>query len=148
MALPQGARITQQAFEVAKKSKRVDDLLRRNRKARKTMGEIHPEVCFWAFNGYKPMAFSKKSHNGFWERLRLMRDVSAEAYRATVELTVDGKGSAKVAPDVVLDAMVAALTATAPCTALGSLPSNPPRDKKDLPMRMLYTTRDHVRVRT
>lgn len=89
---------------------------------------------------------SKKTHNGFWERLRLLRDVSAAAYEATVALTVDGKGSTKVAPDDVLDAMVAALTATAPCTALRSLPANPRRDEKDLPMRMLYTTRDHVRV--
>ena len=144
--VPVGQRISAQSFQVAKKSRAVDELLVANVQARQAIGEVHPEVCFWAFNGHKPMAFSKKTHNGYWERVRLLRSVSAEAFAATESLVIDGKDATMVSPDDVLDAMVAALTATAPCSGLRSLPANPPVDLRRLPMRMLYTSRDQVRV--
>ena len=92
------------------------------------------------------LSFSKKTHNGYWERLRLLRRVSAKAVAYMESLIVSGKDAPRVSPDDVLDAMVAALTATASCSGLRTLPVDPPVDCTRLPMRMLYTSPDQVRA--
>lgn len=80
--------------------------------------EVHPEVSFRALAG-RPLEFAKKTWNGQMERRRLLDGVG---------LTIpDDLGDAgRVSPDDVLDAAVAAWSATRVATGkAGSLPDPP-----------------------
>ena len=132
-----GKSISRQTWTIVPKIRGVDLLVRRGQIE---LLEVHPEVCFWALNGQKPLGSSKKTHNGLWERLAILE-------RACPGIGCKLKAmDTRVAPDDVLDAAVAAVTATAPDEALRSLPDRPPKDSCGLPMRMVYTTREDVRL--
>ena len=47
------------------KIREVDSLLRESAKARRAVREVHPEICFWALAGGRPMRHSKKTERGF-----------------------------------------------------------------------------------
>ena len=133
-----GKSIPVQAWSIVPKVRDVDRLLRSG--GHSNLLEVHPEVCFWALNGEKPLSFSKKTHNGFWERLAILE-------RAWPGVGGELKAmDARVGLDDVLDAAVAALTATADDEALSALPRVRQGDS-GVPMQMHYTTRQHLRVR-
>jgi predicted RNase H-like nuclease len=50
----------------------VDEWIRWTRDKR--VREVHPEVCFYAAKGMKPMQYSKKKKNGRDERRNLLND--------------------------------------------------------------------------
>jgi predicted RNase H-like nuclease len=66
-----GRGLSQQAFHIGSKIKQVDDAMTPDRQ--QWAFEVHPEVCFWALNGERPMAHNKKTEAGFNERLNLLR---------------------------------------------------------------------------
>jgi predicted RNase H-like nuclease len=67
--------------------------------------EVHPEVCFWALAGERPMAHRKKTEAGVNERLSLLRSSFPD-----IEHHLKNQPSG-VGKDDLLDAAVAAWTA-------------------------------------
>lgn len=37
--------------------------------------EVHPEVCFWALSGQRPMAHNKKTKEGAADRLSILNPI-------------------------------------------------------------------------
>lgn len=134
-----GKKVSIQTFAIVPKICEVDALLRRDARARRLVREIHPEVCFWALNGCKPMKHSKKKKAGFRERLGVLESIRPTAGQEIAEILKRFKRK-EVARDDAVDAMVAAVTAAHDAAVLRTLPPCPPRDS-GLPMEMVYAER-------
>ncbi len=131
-----GRKLSIQMWRIVPKIKEVDVFLGEQAQARWRIREVHPEVCFWALNGGRPMAFNKRSEEGIQERLRVLRRVYRHT-EAIVNYAVE-KYRGIAAPDDVLDALVAAVTASNEKRGLMTLPENPDCDAHGLPMEMVY----------
>ena len=140
-----GKGLTRQAFAISSKIREVDELIRRDDRARRIVREVHPEVCFRSLAG-AALKDSKKTHNGYLERLSLLNAASSSAKEFATATRIRDQFSSDVAVDDVLDAMVAALTATVDDSALKTLPSNPPKDTCGLPMQMVYAESEDIDV--
>src|SRR5207247_7162284 len=115
----------------------VDTLLTVNRHCGVEVREIHPEVCFWALAGGRPMLQKKKSATGIAERLQVLvrYERSAEQFlRSALAHT----RRTQVMADDVLDALVALLTAEMPDYRLSRLAGSPGVDQCGLPMEMMH----------
>ena len=137
-----GKQLTKQVFGILPKIRAVDDLLRRDAKARKIVREMHPELCFWALNNRAPMRHNKRARAGFEERMAVLESCWAGARAAVRE--VSGRYRRKdVARDDIPDAMVAALTGRA--AKLKLLPEQPALDAR-LPMQIAWADRDAIQI--
>ncbi len=98
--------------------------------------EVHPEVCFWALAGGRPMNYPKKILPGFEERRGLLR----AALGIDIPDLRTARGMARPAgADDVLDAIVAAWTAHRFATGNeGRFPKEPLTDANGLRMEMVY----------
>ena len=134
-----GKMIPKQSFAILPKIKEVDSLLQGNPRARKILREVHPEICFWALSGQRPMRINKKKKEGFRERIAVLKTI-----RSTVEEEVKQMMSQfkrkDVAKDDILDAFVAAITASANLTSLQTIPIQPQKDCFGLRMEMVYVS--------
>jgi predicted RNase H-like nuclease len=83
------------------------------------------------------MTYSKKTLEGFVERLGVLRKVYGECEEYVKEALVKHRRQ-DVAKDDILDALAAAATARLGFDALKTLPEAPEKDAKDLPMEMVY----------
>ncbi len=138
-----GKGLNKQTFNILPKIKEVDDLLGSCGKARKVIREIHPEVCFWALAGNRPMQYKKNILKGFCERLAVLRELwpsISETIEAILEdeKVLEEHKRGNLDGDDILDAAAAAITAWAEPQALKTLPEHPPRDQRGLPMEMVY----------
>jgi predicted RNase H-like nuclease len=137
-----GIQLTRQAWGIVPKIRQVDQFLESKMSSRAKIREIHPEVCFWAFAGGKPMLHRKSKHEGFSERM----DVLLSVYPCTAEI-VDYALNRFLRRDVkrddILDALVAALTASMKRRGLSYIPEIPEHDSRGLPMQMLYVSLSH-----
>ena len=138
-----GKGMTKQTFAILPKIREVDCLLRKSEKARHIIREVHPEICFWALAGRSPLS-PKKTGAGFDERFALL-----EGFRPSVGEDFDRIRTefrrGDVADDDILDAMAAAITASADPVALKTLPEHPTKDSRGLPMEMVYLADPHPR---
>jgi predicted RNase H-like nuclease len=132
-----GRRLSRQAWGIVPKIKEVDELLRTNLDARSKIREVHPEVCFWAFNGGAPMGHPKKSPEGGDERMGLLTQASPQV-KAIVAEALRRFLRKDVAPDDILDALAATLTAECAVSELAALPSVSQTDAFSMPMEMVY----------
>ncbi len=98
-----GRGLSQQAWGIIPKIKQVDDAITLD--SQRWASEVHPEVCFWALAGERPMAHGKRTKAGVNERLDLLRPVFPE-----IESHLQNRRS-DVGKDDLLDAAVAAWTA-------------------------------------
>ena len=132
-----GRGISVQSWAIAPKIKVVDDLLRKDAKLRRKMRESHPEVCFWALNGAKPMRHKKTSAEGRAERMTLLRRFlpAADAIYAHAMTNYRRKQAAR---DDIIDAMVLAVTAKLGDGKYCTFPPTPPCDAFGLPMEMCF----------
>ncbi|WP_165787131.1 DUF429 domain-containing protein [Pseudohalioglobus lutimaris] len=128
--------ISKQSFNIMDKIREVDDLLQGSAKARALLREVHPEVCFWSLAGGIAMEHSKKSEEGFNERLEHIQEYLPNARRAVLG-AIDHYPRSNVAKDDILDAVVAAITASYP-DRWATLPAAPELDEAGLPMEMVY----------
>ena len=98
---------------------------------------MHPEVCFWAWNGGTPMRDSKKSEAGARERSRLVAPSLRRRRRST---RVRAQLAPRRAPlDDILDAFAALWTAERIARGVAcTLPEDPPRDARGLRMEIVY----------
>ena len=130
-----GKGLSRQSWAIVPKIRQVDEFLRSRPGWIGRVREVHPELCFHAFAGGRPMQHNKKTDEGFRERLALLADRYPEAERLLgAILEQAGKG---VARDDAVDALAAALTGRgdAPLT---SIPETPERDAAGIPMEMVF----------
>ncbi len=132
-----GVKLSVQTWNIAGKIREVDDLLRKDKKARRCVRESHPEICFWALAGGSPMSHYKKSESGSRQRLNLLKRIHP-ATEFIVDTALEEYPKKYLAQDDILDAVALAVTASAGVNALASIPENPPRDPLDLPMEIVY----------
>lgn len=131
-----GRGLSKQAFAISDGIAAVDELLRNVPEARGAFAESHPEVCFRAFAG-EPLQYSKATAGGYAERMRALARFDPDA-PPVVQAVADAAGGTAVTVDDVLDAVVLAYTARPGPGELRSLPPDPPRDPKGLPMQIVY----------
>jgi predicted RNase H-like nuclease len=131
-----GKGLSKQSWAIAPKIGEIDELVRENSLARSLMREAHPEVCFWGLSG-KPMKHSKKSREGYLERMKVLKILErrAEELVAAAFLT---HGSFYAGRDDIIDAFVLAVCARAENKQ--TLPKTPGRDSTGLPMEMVYVS--------
>jgi len=118
---------------------KVDQLLTSNKDARSHIRETHPELCFWALNNGKSTLFRKKDKRGIEER----KEILASAYPQTSEVldySLRQYARKDVAEDDILDALVAAVTASRKEEGLLTIPENPEFDSEGLPMEIVVAT--------
>jgi len=132
-----GKKLSRQSLGIINKIKQVDQLLLSDKTARSHIRETHPELCFWALNGGEPMKYSKRKREGFSERMEVLLSV----YPYTKGLVYYAKRKyprKELARDDILDALVAAVTASKERQGLSFLPEKVTFDSKGLPMQMAY----------
>jgi len=135
-----GKKISQQAWNISRKIREVDEFLAASHDAHGKIRESHPEICFWALAGGKPMAFPKKSEQGIKERLQLLQTHCQIA--EAIFLEAKQKYLRKdLALDDILDAIVLAITAASPIETIGAIPEIPERDDRNIAMEIVYTNR-------
>ena len=138
-----GKGVAAQAFAITPKIGEMDEFMRTRDSKSPTIREVHPEICFWALNGGKPMSTNKKQPLGFEERLETLRrcaqDVNGVDVDAMFKKARGKYTKRKVADDDILDALASAITAKIGCeNGFMTLPDNPPKDSKGLTMEMVY----------
>ena len=97
-----GRRISQQTFGILPKIRAVDECIR-SEGLRERLFEIHPEVCFAAWQG-RPMMYAKRDLRGHEERRALIAAFFGGAAFESVEAQLRGQ---KVALDDIADAFAA-----------------------------------------
>jgi predicted RNase H-like nuclease len=68
-----GRGLSRQGWGIAAKIEQVDDAITPD--CQQWAFEVHPEICFWALNQYRPMGYNKKTEAGRAERLNLLCSV-------------------------------------------------------------------------
>lgn len=130
-------KLSKQVLGIIPKIRQVDQLLTSNNAAKLRIREVHPELCFWALNYSNPMGFNKKDRRGILER----KEILFQRYPHCEQIynyAVHTYHRKDVARDDILDAIVAAVTASKGEQALITIPANPEIDSKGLPMEMVY----------
>ncbi|MHC4118904.1 MAG: DUF429 domain-containing protein [Planctomycetota bacterium] len=131
-----GKKLNKQSFFILDKIRQVDELMTPQLQTK--VREIHPEVSFWALNGKKPMRYNKRKLLGRNERMELLSGIFPNLERIVAE----ARKSKEVAPDDILDALVAAWTAGQIVRGkTKTLPQIPELDTKGLKMEIICPTR-------
>jgi len=89
------------------------------------------------------MTTSKKKRKGFCERITVLKSVRLSAEEEVRKIMEQFKEQIKredVARDDILDALVAAITASKILSSLQTIPPQPKNDCFDLPMEMVYVS--------
>ena len=132
-----GVGISIQTWNISLKINEVDRWLRHKKPARQQMRESHPELCFWAMAGGRPMVYAKKKPQGSVERWVILNRIYPQT-EAVVELALSSFRRKDLARDDILDAIALAVSARCPAESIKTIPADPPRDKKGLPMEIVY----------
>jgi predicted RNase H-like nuclease len=131
-----GRKVSTQAWGIYPKIRAVDALLEQSGEARARIREVHPEVCFWAWNREEPMRAAKRTRAGIRQRLAL-----AEKWLGG-GLLARARGSCArndVGDDDILDAVAALWTATRIAEGRArTLPERPAEDARGLRMEIVY----------
>ena len=129
---PDGKKISKQTFSLSHKIADVDRVMSTDPSLQTRVVEIHPEVCFWAMNGAKPLRDHKKTSDGKAERLQLLASIFLDRLQ-DIDLP------AGAARDDLYDACAAVWTAGRVAHgAQGRLPPEPQVDSRGLRMEIVY----------
>lgn len=140
-----GKGLSRQSYNIIPKIREVDELMGSSDKARKVIREAHPEVCFCGLAGGHPVEHSKKTKEGFRERLALL-SLHQPGIEASVEQALSSYARKVVAADDILDAAVCAVTAKMP-EYWRTVPDTPELDSLGLPMEIVYCDLQPANVR-
>ncbi len=129
-----GRKLSCQTWAILRKIREVDTFLRSDLTRQEWVREVHPEVCFWAWNGNRAMSYPKKSVHGKAERKALV-DCQFDGTYASARENLRGR---KYSTDDLLDAFAALWTAERIYSGKAlSLPACPPIDSCGLHMEIL-----------
>ncbi len=103
-----GKGVSAQAFGLYSRIREIDEIIRSDERARGYIHEVHPELCFMAWNNGEPILESKKSHQGMNIRLGLLRSHFGEGPVRSVR---QRHAASVVADDDIHDAFAALRTA-------------------------------------
>ena len=122
-----GAKLTVAGSGILPCIKQVDSFLQNNPQWKERLVESHPECVFQALNGGKGIETSKHTYEGLEERISIL-----SRYVFNTRELVSSVGKNK--QEDILDSLCLAVT-----SKLGyvSIPENPARDSKGLPMRIV-----------
>ena len=132
-----GLCLSVQTWGIAGKIADVDTFMHSKQDENFSLRETHPEVCFCALNR-NPLNHSKRNIRGKQERLEILSKHVCDAEYIKSEICKSAHK--EFTTDDVLDALVAAVTAkmiALRCSA-NTLPCNPPRDSRGLPMEIVF----------
>jgi predicted RNase H-like nuclease len=130
-----GKKISKQAWMIYPKIREIDALVRSNT-GDTMIREVHPEVCFWAWNGGRPMSHPKRTPEGRAQRLELVGKHFGDGTFQRVRAKYPRDAAAD---DDILDALAALWTAERIARGEArTLPETPPRDSIGIPMEMVY----------
>lgn len=135
-----GRRLSRQTWNIIPKIREVDVLLLDDESARSRVRETHPEICFWALAGGRPMKYSKRTEEGFSERRQALQSVYSNTDEI-INYALDIYRREEVAKDDILDALSAAVTAMLGARELVSIPERPEFDSRGLHMEIVYILR-------
>jgi len=131
-----GKGVGSQAFGLYPRIRDIDEILRGNEQLRHVTYEVHPELCFTAWNDGQPIVESKKSHQGMRARWNLVMMYFGEA---TVGQVRKAHPLSQVADDDLYDAFAALWTAERIHSNLAVVVPDPPEiDPLDLPMGIWF----------
>ena len=143
-----GAEIPKPTWNIAPMIAEVDDVLSAlEPDMRGRVREVHPELCFWALNDQRPMEYWKKNDQGLGrrERINVLEHDGVEPRTREILAAVQKEYGTKAAPDDILDALAAAVTARLGYPdQLATLPDDPPTDDCGLPMEMVFYNPRHA----
>lgn len=122
-----GARLTVAGSGILPCIKQVDSFLQSNLEWKERLIESHPECAFQALNGGKGIETSKHTPEGIEERIAILSQ-----YVFNVRELVDSVSKSK--KEDILDSLCLAVTSK---FGYVSIPKNPVRDSKGLPMRIV-----------
>ena len=145
-----GKGVTLQAFGIFPKVEEVNSVM--TPLLQNWVVEVHPEVSFWALNGGCPMEYSKGNNEGYDERAALLRAVLRlsiptrpeallllRSFRANRDPDAEAKRTKSASPDDLLDAIVAAWSASRVATGVANrLPENGETNADGLRMEIVY----------
>lgn len=132
-----GKSISKQAWNIVPKIRDVDSFLVENEIFKERVKEVAPEICFQALTG-SPMKSSKKSLDGFFERVEALKSV-CQLTDEIVKAAISKYRRKEVSKDDILDALAAAITAKIGCEdGFEYVPCNPETDGKGLKIQMVY----------
>jgi len=127
-----GKKLNKQSFFLLDKIRQVDGLM--TPVLQRRVREIHPEVSFWLINDKKAMQYNKRRLIGRRERMKVLSPVFSDIEK----IVAKARKPREVAPDDILDALVAAWTAGQTVMGkAGTLPEKPELDSKSLKMEIL-----------
>jgi predicted RNase H-like nuclease len=131
-----GRGVSAQAWAIYRKIRQADAALASSAPARRAIREVHPELSFWAWNGRRPMRWSKRRPEGLRERVALAEGWLGEGI---VERARGERPRRDLADDDIVDAIAGLWTAhrIAEGTA-ETLPPSPPRDPTGLRMEIVF----------
>ena len=129
--------MSRQVWGIIPKIKEINQFLSVDMTAKSHIRETHPEVCFWALNGGEPMKYSKRGEKGFSERMQVLLSV-CPCTGDVVDYALGKYPSSKVARNDILDALIAAVTASAERRGLSSIPKTIEVDSKGQSMEIVY----------
>ena len=134
--------IQNQAWSVVPRIREVDEFLDMFPSARDRLVETHPEVCFYALNGRRPIEESKRTPTGIRRRIDLLAEEFPDAREVCAD-AIDRYTTPSYAPSVggaddIVDAVAAAVTARCGPDEWSTLPETPPADDRGLPMRIVH----------
>ena len=132
----EGKGVSAQSFAIFKKVLEFDKILSTKPQLQDRVKEVHPEVCFWAWNNQRPMAYKKKCKEGKAER----RNLIVEYFGNKVAQETRTKYLAKhVSDDDIHDAFAALWTAERIFEGkAGVIPDPSPCDAMGLHLEMWY----------
>lgn len=126
--------VSSQSFGIYHKVAEVDEILTSSPNT--AIKEVHPELCFWAWNNQKAMSSSKKKIKGRFERHRLVAEHFGEE---PIEMVRKRHLVKDVAHDDIYDAFAALWTAKRIHKKIARrIPESVIVDKKGLSMEMWY----------
>jgi predicted RNase H-like nuclease len=131
-----GKGVSVQAWHLFARVRELDDFLGQERDWCDALVEVHPELSFLALNGDEPLSASKHRIDGIYRRRALI----AEAFGwPAIESAVAQLAGTRVKEDDLLDAFAVLWSAERVAAGASvSLPADPPRDARGLPMRIVF----------
>ena len=131
-----GKGVSAQAFGIYPRIREIDQLIRMSDTPRQFVFEVHPELCFMAWNNGKPIQESKKSFEGMRIRSGL---VQSHFGMEAIGMIRARFPSSRVADDDIYDAFAALWTAERIEAGEASvIPDKPEVDSFGLLMRMWF----------